>query len=110
ADASMKLDVDVRVHHGGAIREMLGRVEMDVCVRSTFLEGRGGTPELAPCGLRAQRHVGARVADGLVGADLAAERLPHLRVLHDQAQGTLGDTYQHGGDTELPEAPDVTIR
>ena len=110
ADAPVKLDVDVRVHHGRAVREMLGGVEMDVRVRSALLEGRRGAPELTACGLRAQRHVRARVSDGLVGADLAAERFPHLRVLHDQVEGALRDTHLHGGDTELPEAPDVAIR
>src|SRR5215831_11357383 len=110
ADAAMQLDVDVRVHHRPAVREMLGRVEMDVRVGSALLEGRGGAPELTPCGLPAQRHVRTRVSDGLVGADLAAERFPHLRVLDDESKGALGDTDLHGSDTELPEAPHVTIR
>src|SRR5262245_25238618 len=110
ADAPMKLDVDVRVQHGGAVREVLGGVEMDVCVRSALLERGRGAPELAPCGLHTEGHVRTRVPDGLVGADLATERLAHLRVLHDQVEGALRDTHLHGSDAELPEAPHVAIR
>src|SRR4029077_1986095 len=104
------LDVDVRVHHGRAVREMLGGIEMCVRVRSALLESRRGAPELAPCGLRAQRHVRTCVSNGLIRADLAAERFPHLRVLHDQDKSALRGTRLHGGDTELPEAPNVAIR
>src|SRR5262245_57142011 len=89
ADASMKLDVDIRVRHGRAVREMLGGVEMGLCIRTTLLERRGGVPELASCGLAAQRHVRTRVSDGLVRTDLAAECFPDLRVLDDERQGAL---------------------
>src|SRR5215470_11347924 len=89
ADAPMKLDVDVSVHHGRAVCEMLGGIQMYVGVGSVLLQGGGGAPQLAPCSLRAQRHVRTRVSDGLVGADLSAEGFPHLRVLHDQGKGAL---------------------
>src|SRR5262249_23976065 len=85
-------------------------IEMDLRIRATLLEGRRGAPELAPCGLLAQRHVRTRVSDGLVRTDLAAKRFPDLGVLHDERQGALRHPDLHGGDAELREAPDVATR
>ena len=72
-----------------------------------FLERGRGIPQLAPRRLHADRHVGARVADRLLGADLAPEGFAHLGVLDDLVERRLGDPDLHRGDPELAHLPDT---
>src|SRR6266702_6202235 len=73
ADATMQLDVDVRIRKRGLVGHMLGCVHVSASIRTMTLECRCRIPHLRAGGFRAQFHVRTGVSDGLVRSDFASE-------------------------------------